>query len=116
MQTKAAEFSKQLQRRVSEQFPSGSSPPPAAVAAVVSALRDFKFSDGWVTNFFKRYSLGQVVLHGEGGSAPMALVDRGRIDLQSLLADYELSDIYNADEFALFFELLPSTSADFCQH
>jgi hypothetical protein len=113
LQTKAVEFSKQLQRRVSDQFPSQTSPPPAAVAAVVSALKDFKFSDGWVTNFFRRYSLGQVVLHGEGGSAPMQLVDRGRIDLHSLLADYELSDIYNADEFALFYELLPSTSADF---
>jgi hypothetical protein len=115
VQRKAVEFSKQLVHRVSELYPPDRSNAsvPSTVSSLVSALTDFKFSDGWVTKFFKRYSLGTLVLHGEGGSAPMELVGRGRIDLQSLLNDYELSDIYNADEFALFYELLPATSADF---
>jgi hypothetical protein len=115
VQKKAQQFAKQIFLRLDELYPSPSSPPPPSVDALVTPIKTFKFSDGWVGNFFKRYSLGTVALHGEGGSAPMEQVDRGRIDLKMLLADYELSDIYNADEFALFYELLPATSVDFLE-
>jgi hypothetical protein len=72
-----------------------------------------KFSQGWVHAFLQRNRLGSFVMHGEGGSAPAATIEAGRADLQNELANYKLSDIYNIDELALFYGILPTRTIDF---
>ncbi|CAG8850698.1 10725_t:CDS:1, partial [Gigaspora margarita] len=63
---------------------------------------ELKFSNRWVTNYKKRNSLHQYKLHGEAASAPLESLPNERIKLQNLLSQYELEDIYNADETELF--------------
>jgi hypothetical protein len=97
----------------SDSSSSSSSPWSVAVSSVVNLLQNFSFSEGWLNNFCVRHGLSSTHYHGEGGSAPEELVNRGRVDLQQLLQSYSLCDIYNADEFALFYEVEPSTTVDF---
>ncbi|CAG8756469.1 27758_t:CDS:2 [Gigaspora margarita] len=59
---------------------------------------ELKFSNGWVTNYKKQNSLHRYKLHGEAASAPLESLPNERIKLQNLFSQYELEDIYNADE------------------
>lgn len=79
---------------------------------LLAMLRNFKFSPGWVERFMQRAGLASVRLHGEGASAPMELVHLGRIELKQLLSQFDPADVFNCDEFALFYELLPSVTLE----
>jgi len=59
-------------------------------------------------NFKKRKSLKQYRVTGEAGSAPVEDLPRYRQELQSLISQYDLEDVYNADETALYWKLKPS--------
>ncbi|CAG8810516.1 6386_t:CDS:2, partial [Gigaspora margarita] len=78
------------------------------VSAAGLVLIDELFSNGWVTNYKKRNSLRRYKLHGEAASAPLESLPNERIKLQNLLSQYELEDIYNADETGLFYRMLPN--------
>ncbi|CAG8804222.1 1741_t:CDS:2, partial [Gigaspora rosea] len=69
---------------------------------------ELKFSNGWITNYKKRNSLRRYKLHGEAASAPLESLPNERIKLQNLLSQYELEDVYNADETGLFYRMLPN--------
>ena len=62
------------------------------------------FSDGWLNNFKKRYNIRSRVLHGEAGSVDAKSVEEAREALQKITQDYELKDIYNADETGLTYK------------
>ncbi|CAG8833174.1 38514_t:CDS:2 [Gigaspora margarita] len=44
----------------------------------------------------------------EAASAPLEFLPNERIKLQNLLSQYELEDVYNADETGLFYRILPN--------
>ncbi|CAJ0627132.1 3388_t:CDS:2 [Entrophospora sp. SA101] len=47
---------------------------------------------------------------GEVASAPIDDLPTFRAELKSLIAQYDLNDVYNADETALYWKLEPSKS------
>ena len=69
---------------------------------------EFKYSSGWLCNFKKRYGLKEHTLIGERGSVKIADVLKGRIDLKELTSKYDLNDIYNFDETALYYRMPPN--------
>jgi hypothetical protein len=73
----------------------------------------FKFSGGWIEGFRERHFITFKHLHGEGGSCEKSEIMKNREELKAITAQYLPEDIYNADEFATFYKLLPNrTLAD----
>jgi hypothetical protein len=64
---------------------------------------DFKFSHGWLFKFKKRHGLRQITKHGEDASVDNAVVTSVIFELQEILEEYDLKDIYNMDETGLFY-------------
>ena len=68
--------------------------------------KDFKASNGWLSNFKKRHNIAQFVVRGE--SAEVREVVAAWYDrLQSLFGSYKATQIWNADETACFYRALP---------
>lgn len=65
-------------------------------------------SGGWVSRFKRRNKVLFKKMSGESADVPDDTVQawRSRV-LPGLLKEYSLKDVYNADEFGLFFNLLP---------
>ncbi|CAB4431191.1 unnamed protein product [Rhizophagus irregularis] len=70
-------------------------------------INDFSASAGWLKNFKRRNNLHTFKIRGEAGSAPTDEIPNMRAELQEILKEYELRDIWNCDETALFWRLLP---------
>ena len=69
---------------------------------------EFKASDGWIDNFKKRYSISFKSIQGEAGAVtPIQTANWLQNDLPLILKAYDEDDIFNADEFGLFFASLP---------
>jgi hypothetical protein len=68
----------------------------------------FKASDGWLSGFKERHNIKEYVKHGEAGSAPILELPTYREQIKSITSQYQLSDIFNADETGLFWKLEPS--------
>lgn len=70
---------------------------------------DLKGSNGWLEGFKRRYGIVGKVISGESSSADSVGADSWiQHKLPGILDRYEASDVYNADETALFYELLPN--------
>lgn len=80
----------------------------AAYFAQRFEIPDFKGSHGWFDRFKKRYNVQEYVRSGEANSAPLRDLDQHRSDLQDLLRTWNLEDVYNCDETALYWKLEPS--------
>jgi hypothetical protein len=94
-------------------------PPSLAIAKVKSIAStlsisdsDFKASWQWLSHFRTRRGLQKMLLHGE-----RAEVDKNdpellstTEELYSIIAQYDLENVYNMDETGLFFHLLPRYS------
>jgi hypothetical protein len=102
----------------------------------LKALASFRVSTGWYSKFAEKYSLRYGKLSGEAAAAPIEIAQEGQEDLQKILAEYDpgmidqslcvlvlldilvsllsfsavLEDIWNLDEAALFWQLLPDSS------
>lgn len=72
--------------------------------------KDFKASDGWLQKFKKRHNLHHVKMHGEANSAPLDILPEERERLREVIGEYDLDDVYNADETALFFRMPPNAT------
>src|SRR6185369_2261013 len=70
--------------------------------------QDFSGSSGWLTNFKQRYSIREYSKHGEAQSAPLEQLPEMRRDLQNILKEYQLNDIFNCDETGLFWKMEPT--------
>jgi hypothetical protein len=70
-------------------------------------LKTFQGSAGFVETFMKRHRLVYKKEYGEAGGVDLSAVARGQTELQDLLKDYQLEDIYNADETGLFYRTVP---------
>ncbi|CAF0801582.1 unnamed protein product [Brachionus calyciflorus] len=71
-------------------------------------ISNFKYSDGWINKFKKRYNISSYKLHGEAGSVDQNEINSERLKLQNELKEFNLDDIYNLDETALFFKMEPN--------
>ena len=75
--------------------------------AVLFDIDNFSASGGWLNNFKRRNNLHSYKISGEAGSAPINEISQMRMELQEILQEYELKDIWNCDETALFWRLEP---------
>ncbi|CAJ0913699.1 16956_t:CDS:2, partial [Entrophospora sp. SA101] len=57
-------------------------------------ISDFKSSRGWISNFKKRKNIKEHYKSGEAASAPISELPAFRTELQSIIAQYELEDVY----------------------
>ncbi|MDW3631436.1 MAG: hypothetical protein QOK71_08365 [Nitrososphaeraceae archaeon] len=72
-------------------------------------IDDFKASEGWLIRFNKRHNIKQYTKQGEAASAPILQLPAYREELRnSITNQYQLCDIFNADETGLFWQLEPS--------
>lgn len=71
-------------------------------------LVDFAFSNGWMESFLKRKGEGRRKFHGESQSVDISVCDEWKKTLPSLIEDYQLEDIFNGDETALFWKQISS--------
>lgn len=70
--------------------------------------KDFLYSHGWLQRFKSRNKLRQITLHGEASSCSTENLDE-KIDLlRKELEIYDPGSIYNFDETALFYKMMPS--------
>jgi Tc5 transposase DNA-binding domain len=69
---------------------------------------DISFSNGWIEKFKRRNNIRSYRLHGEANSAPLETLAEERKKLQTILQDYTLDNIFNADETGLFFRMAPN--------
>ncbi|XP_058791807.1 jerky protein homolog-like [Phymastichus coffea] len=70
---------------------------------------DFKANNGWLKNFKKGYNIRELATQGEKLSADTAGADNFKNTLTSYLEEegYDLNQVYNADETALYYKSLP---------
>jgi len=85
---------------------------PSKFTNLITEYERAKFSSGWYDKVLQRQDLKDHKLHGEAGSVDLTTVTDYRKSLADLLKTFSLSDIYNVDEFALFYRLLPARTYD----
>lgn len=77
--------------------------------ACMLGCHDFKASSGWLQKFKERHTIVGKVVSGESAAAnAVGAADWLRSRVPEIFARYEAADVYNADETALFFRLLPN--------
>ena len=70
---------------------------------------NFQASDGWLRRWKERNDISFKTVSGESKSATPEMVNAwSETSLPTLLSNYDLKDIYNADEFGLFYQCLPN--------
>lgn len=73
-------------------------------------IADFNASNGWIDRFKNRHGIVYRQISGESETVVQQDVDTWMATLPELLQNYEPRDIFNADEFGLFFKLMPDKS------
>ena len=72
---------------------------------------DFHASDGWLDCWKKRYNISFKTASGEANACTSEMVvPWEEIMLPTILSKYKLNQIYNGDEFGLFYRLQPNKS------
>ena len=74
------------------------------------SLPEPRFSVGWLAGFKQRHGIKRQRKHGEGASVDAATVEAELVELRELLKDYELDDIYNMNETAIFWKANPDAT------
>lgn len=75
---------------------------------------DFVCSNGWLARFKARHGITTRSISGEGAAADVDGAEQWQNgQLRHILEDYAPDDIYNMDESALFFKLLPDRTLAF---
>lgn len=71
-------------------------------------INSFKASDDWIWRFHNHHGIQNYVQHGEAASAYISGIEPFRLKFNELVKKEELhlSQIYNADETALFWHSL----------
>ena len=76
-----------------------------------AGLYDFQASDSWTRRRKEGYSVTFKKRSREASSVTTEMVAQwNEISLPTLLSQYKLEDIYNADEFGLFYQCMPENS------
>ena len=73
-------------------------------------LTGFRASDGWLDKWKQGHNVTFKAVSGEENAVtPEMTASWGETYLPTTLSKYELKDIYNADEFGLFYQALPAS-------
>jgi hypothetical protein len=77
--------------------------------AEAAGVTDFKYSNGWLDRFKKRYGVRCQGMHGQAGDADAQGVELCHRALPVLITElgYDKEDVYNFDETGLFFKAGP---------
>ena len=75
-----------------------------------------KFSKGWLDRFQKRHGLKFRRVHAEGLGADSVALTTALPEIRSQMSEYETKEVWNADEFGLFYRQLPGSSLSQKQH
>jgi hypothetical protein len=70
----------------------------------------FEASNGWLERFKKRFQIEYKTIHGESESVNTIVVNDWMSKIRSLIEGYKACDVYNGDEFGLFFRCNPRRS------
>ena len=74
-------------------------------------ITNFKASDGWLGRWKNRYNVVFRAITGvERSCTEEMTASWAQTHLSTILSRYDLRDIYNADEFGLFYQQLPTKS------
>ena len=74
-------------------------------------IADFQGSDGWLDRWKTRHCVIFKTIAGEASSCtPEMTASWQQTTLPTILSNYNLADIYNADAFGLFYHALPYKS------
>ena len=73
-------------------------------------IENFQYSNGWIIKFKQRHKISMKKIHGEAGASNVNDIDEGRQDLVESLSGYNLDNLYNMDETALFYKLQPNST------
>lgn len=77
--------------------------------AFILGVQDFTAGTGWLQRFKDRYKIVGKAVAGEGAAVDMDSVNKWISEKwPDVTARYKPSDIFNTDETALFWQLLPS--------
>jgi Tc5 transposase DNA-binding domain len=76
-------------------------------AAALGKQDILEFSNGWLFAFCKRNGFRQFKIHGESGDVDMTGFEKRIARLKAKIKEYDLRDIYNMDETALFYNMCP---------
>nr|XP_032514790.1 tigger transposable element-derived protein 4-like [Danaus plexippus plexippus] len=76
-------------------------------------IQNFSASNGWLEGSKRRHDIAFKKAAGESKSVDQGVCNHWAKDLLNLLEGNEPDDIYNADETALFFKLLPDKTFTF---
>ena len=70
-------------------------------------IKGFRASDGWLDRWKNRNNVSFKTVSREGNSCTAEMTGRWK---ETILSKYKLNEIYNADEFGLFFCMQPNKS------
>ena len=73
-------------------------------------IENFKYSQGWLNRFKKRHLIKQYTLSGEAANVDRTSVENEIKKIKEKIKSYELSSVYNCDETALFYRMIPDKS------
>ena len=77
-------------------------------------IKDFQTSNGWLERWKTRNNISFKTVAGEAKSCtPIMTASWNEILLPTILSKYKHEDIYNADEFGLFYQSLPEKTLHF---
>ena len=77
-------------------------------------IEDFKTSDGWLRRWKERRNITFKNVSEESNSVTPEMVTAGKeTSLPTLLSNYDLNDIYNADESGLFYKYMTNKTCQF---
>lgn len=71
-------------------------------------IENFKKGNGFVAKFIKRNNIVKEVIHGESSSVSEQTVIEWKKKLPQITSGYAPRDIFNIDEFGLFYRLTPN--------
>lgn len=82
----------------------------ALQVAALLGIPNFTASTGWLDRFKNRHSIIYRQISGESSSVNNETASDWKNQISTLTSGYNPSDIYNADEFGLFFKIMPDKS------
>ncbi|CAF1172021.1 unnamed protein product [Rotaria sordida] len=71
---------------------------------------EFKASNGWLDRFRTRYNINFRIISGESRSIDEDTIIDWKSRLSNIIEDYDPHDVFNCDETALFYKLMPDKS------
>jgi hypothetical protein len=69
---------------------------------------EFSYSRGWLEKFKLRFNLRRYTKHGEADKVDLKLIEDEIINIKDEISKYNMNDVYNFDETALFYRLQPN--------